>query len=76
MDERNAGVEVGAEHPEIVKIGVPETPPVDEFDAELERGVGLADKFILVDAEHLVEQDDRRNGRFADPHGADLFRFD
>ena len=38
--------------------------------------MGLADELVLVDAEQPVEDDNRRNGRFADADGADLFGFD
>ena len=49
--------------------------PIDELDAELERGLGGADEVGLVEAEPAIELLDGRDGRFADTDGADLFRF-
>src|SRR3546814_2658441 len=39
--------------------------PVDEFDPRLERALRCRDELVLVDPEHLVEAEDRRNRRFA-----------
>src|SRR5206468_11985645 len=47
-------------------------PPVDELDAELERGVRLADELVFVDSELLVEELDRGNGGLANADGPDL----
>jgi len=57
-------------------IGVTLLSPVDEFDAELERALGFADEFDLVDANKRVMSLDVRNGRFADPDDADVVRLD
>ncbi len=68
-----AGVAVSTEGMEVAAaIAV----PVDEFDAELERRLGMPDQVGLVDTGQVVEPVDRRNGRFADADGADLVRFD
>jgi len=52
------------------------TKPVLEDDAQFERGLGFADELVFVEAEQLVEQPDRRNGRLADADRADSFGFD
>ena len=59
-----------------VEIAMPFATPADELDPQLEAALGLAQEFGLVDAERLVEQADRGNGRFADSDGADLVRLD
>jgi hypothetical protein len=66
-------VAVAAERVEIAGAG---RAPVDELDAELERALGRGDELVLVDAEHPVESDQRRDGRLADADGADLLGFD
>ena len=66
-------MEVRAEQPEIVEVVVAEATPVDELDAELEGGIRLANELVLVDAEQLVEEDDRRNRGLADADSADFF---
>jgi hypothetical protein len=50
--------------------------PVDELDAELERSPGTADEFVLVEAQHLIELHDHRDGGFAHANGADRLGFD
>ena len=69
-------MKIRPEEPEVVEIAVADTKPVNEFDAQLECRMGLPDEFVFVDAEEVIEQNDRRNGRLAHPDRADLFRFD
>ncbi len=64
---------VVAERMEVALAG---RAPVDELDAELERALGRGDELVLVDPEHVVVGDERRNRRLADPDGADLVRLD
>ena len=59
-----------------MEIAVAQPAPVDEFDAELERALGFANEFALVEAERLVEGADRRDRRLADADGADFLGFD
>jgi len=59
-----------------MKVAMAEVPPVDEFDAQLERPAGRADECVLVDAQQRVERLDRRDRRLPYPHGSDLFGFD
>src|SRR5690606_18502969 len=73
--ERDA-VEVVAEEPERVDVAVAEPSPVDELDAELDRPLGRAQELVLVEVEHGVEVDDRRDRRFAHSDRADRVRFD
>ena len=61
---------------ERVKIALARRAPVDELDAELERPLGRGEELVLVDAEHVVEGDERRDRRLADAHGPDLVGFD
>ena len=67
---------VDTELAEGVKIAMPLSRPVDELDAELEAALGPPDKFILIDAQHPVEDVDLGNGRLANPDRADGFGFD
>ncbi|MDQ1091637.1 hypothetical protein QE400_001050 [Xanthomonas sacchari] len=46
--------------------------PVFEGNGELERAGHGAQELLLVDLQKAVEGADRRHGRFADAHGADL----
>src|SRR3546814_18103029 len=57
-------------------ITLADRAPVDEFDPRLERALRCRDELVLVDPEHLVEAEDRRNRRFAHADRADLRRFD
>ncbi len=67
---------IDAEASEGVEVAVPDARPVDEFDRELERALCVAKEIVLVDAEKLVECEDRWDGRFADAHDPDLLGFD
>jgi hypothetical protein len=55
-----------------VHVAVADAAPVLELDAQLEGGLRLAHELIFVDAEHLVEQLDHRDGRFSHADGADI----
>ncbi len=57
-------------------VAVADARPVDEFDAELERGLGLRHELALVDADALVEEADVRQRGLADADDADLARLD
>jgi hypothetical protein len=59
-----------------MEITMARRAPVLEIDAQLEAGLGGLDEIPFVDPEHLVEELNGRNGRFADAHRADLIRFD
>ena len=50
--------------------------PVLEADAELEGALRGGHELLLVDLQQAVEGHQRRDGRFADAHGADLVGFD
>src|SRR5438309_7436922 len=69
------GVELGAIGAEGVEIAVALLAPADELDAELERALRLRDELPFVEAQRMVEQADRRDGRLADADDADLVRF-
>jgi len=64
---------VDAERPERVDVGMAEARPVFEFDAQLERRLGLAHEIVLVDAERAVEDAQLRDRGFADADRADFF---
>ena len=64
---------MGAER---VKVFMAELRPVLELDAQFDGALGFAKEFVLVDAEGVVEQADRRNRRFAHADGADFGGFD
>ena len=68
--------EIVAVRAERMEIALADPAPVDELDAELERALGGADELVLVDAEHPVEGDQRRDRRLADADRADLVGFD
>jgi len=71
-----AVVDLRAEIAEAVEEAVADVAPVLELDAQLERGLGLADKVDLVQAQRGVVVAYGRQGGFADAHRADLRRFD
>jgi hypothetical protein len=64
-------VEIVAVEPEGVEVACALAAPVDELDTGLERPFGHAKELVLVDVEHPVEVDDRRDRRLADADGAD-----
>lgn len=68
--------QVAPDRPEAVHVAVAEARPVDELDAELERALRLADELRLLDLEEVVERDEMRDGRLADPDDADLLGLD
>jgi hypothetical protein len=55
-----------------VEIAFADPAPVHELDAYFERGLGRGDEVVLVDAEHRIEIDQRRDGRFADADRPDF----
>jgi hypothetical protein len=57
-----------------VHVALAQAAPVHELDAELEAALGLAHEVRFVDADHLVEALDHRDGRLADADDADLVR--
>lgn len=69
-------VEVGTERTERVEIAVALPAPVDKLDTEFESALRAFEHLVLVDAEALVEEPDRRNSCFADTDGADLVGFE
>src|SRR5688572_637987 len=69
-------LDVDAKFTELMEVAVAVRSPVPEVDPQLEAGLRGLDEIPLVDAENLVEELQRRNGRFADADGADLVRFD
>src|SRR5690606_2659798 len=69
-------VDVFAIIAEGVEVAVADPAPIDEFDPQLERAVGGAQKLVLVDIQHAIEMDDGRNGRFTDADCSDRIAFD
>ncbi len=67
--------QVLADRAEGMHVGVAAFVPVGELDAELEGAVRVAQEVVFVEAQHLVEQVDGRNGRLAHADDADLIRF-
>src|SRR5947209_13675590 len=59
-----------------MKVSVVPIDPPCEFNAKFEGGVGLPQELVLVDPQLMIELEDRRDGRFADPNRSDRFRFD
>ena len=59
-----------------VHIAFARPQPAVEFDPELERALGLAQEFRLIEIERGVEQVDLRDRRLAHPDRADLVTFD
>ncbi len=53
-------------------VTIADLAPVLEPDAELEGRRHAAHELLLVDAEQLMKDADRRHGRFADADGADV----
>jgi hypothetical protein len=69
-------LDVAAMRAERVDIRVAQPPPVAKLDPQLERRPRRADELILVDAEHPVIVEQRRDRRLAHPDRADLLGFD
>src|SRR5215208_243137 len=65
-----------ADDSERVDVAVAFTQPVDELDAELERGLAALHELGFVELDQLIVFLDRRDRRFADADGADRFAFD
>ncbi len=65
-----------AERAEGMHIAVTRQIPAAKLDAELERALRLAHEVRFVEAQQLVEVAQRRQGRFAHAHGADLVGLD
>jgi hypothetical protein len=57
-------------------VTLPHPPPVDELDAELERGVGRAHEFVFIEPEQPVEVQNLRDGGFTHADDADGIGFD
>src|SRR2546429_3288294 len=71
--ERNIG-EILADAAESVHVAMTRLVPIDELYAELEGALRLAQEIVLVDAQQIIVQRYRRDGRLADPDDADLVR--
>ncbi len=67
---------VDAVETEGMDVAVADAGPVHELDAQLVGRIGRADEVVLIQAQHLIEQNQLRDGRFANTDGADLLRFD
>ena len=65
-------IHVGAIGAEGMEVGMSGPRPAVKADRSLERALGCADEFALVQAQQLVEMPDRRNGGLADADNADL----
>src|SRR5258708_1282698 len=65
-----------AEGAERVDVTIARAIPVAKLDPELERRPGGAHELRLVEAEHVIELLDMRQGGFADANDANLIRFD
>ena len=59
----------GAEGVNVVFAAV---APIFKSDAELERGLRGGHELLLVDSQQAMKRHERRNGRLAHAHGADL----
>jgi hypothetical protein len=59
-----------------MKVPMTRAAPIVEVDSQFEAGLRGLNEIPLIDAKHLVEELNGRNGRFAHPHSADLIRFD
>ena len=73
--EGNVG-QIAADRTEGMHVFMPLLVPVDELDAELERALRVAQEFVLVDLQQLVELRDGRDRRLAYADDADLGRLD
>src|SRR5258708_20217858 len=67
---------VAAQGAEAVHVRIAEPAPVDELNAQFERGLGLTDEVVFIDLERLIELPDLRNRGFADANRADVVGFD
>ncbi len=61
------GLDIQAEGSERMQVAVAQAGPVDELDGQFEAGLGGTHELALVDAEHGVEGQDRRDRGLADP---------
>ena len=61
---------------EAMDVAVPQRAPVNELDAQLERGLCRPDHRHLIQSGQRVIVADRGDGRFAHPDRADLVRLD
>jgi len=59
-----------------VDVAVAQPAPVDELDAQLEGGAGLAHELVLVELEGMVVDVDERDRGLAHAHGADVVGLD
>src|SRR5947209_17367608 len=66
--------EVCAVRSERMEIAFSECAPIDKLNAKLERALGRGEELILVQTQHVVECDERRDRRFANADRADLVR--
>ena len=64
--------DIRPERPEAVNVCLALAAPVDELDAELERGIGLAHEFVFIDLERGVVDIDQWDGGFTDADDADF----
>src|SRR6185369_576167 len=65
-----------ADDAEAVDVAVARPQPIDELNAELERGLGTPHEFGLVQLHELVVLLDRGDGRLADADRANRLAFD
>ena len=56
-------------------VAIANLPPVFKLDAEFDGAFGGPDKSFFIYAQGCIKRHDRRNGRFADPHNANLIGF-
>ena len=64
------------ERAEGVPVPMPDSHPVAESHAELERRLRMPHEVVQIDGQQTQEVEDRRNGGFADSDRADLRRLD
>ena len=67
---------IGAGGAERMDVFLTHVFPVLEGDAELEGGLGGRHEVLFLHLEQAQVGHQWRNGRFPDPHGPDLLRFD